>query len=76
VLRAAGDPRAAAILAAGRDLVLARAAQFSGGARRRFLEAVPAHRELVRLWGDGEPSEDLLVDLAVGVAAHGAHPVG
>ena len=76
VLRAAGDPRAAAILAAGRDLVLARAAQFAEGARRRFLEAIPAHRELLRPWDHEGPGEALLVDLVVGVAAHGAHPVG
>jgi DNA-binding SARP family transcriptional activator/predicted ATPase len=51
VLRAVGDARADGVLAAGHTLLEARAAQFVDAARRsRFLNALPAHRELLAAW--------------------------
>jgi hypothetical protein len=65
VLRAAGDPRADAVLAVGYTFLQERAAQFVDEERRsRFLGNLPAHRELLAAWqargarvaGAGEPA--------------------
>ena len=53
VLRAAQDPRATDVLAAGHALLQAWAAQFDDEDRRRlFLANVPAHLWLRHLWED------------------------
>ena len=57
VLRAAQDPRATDVLAAGHALLQERAAQFDDEDRRRlFLANVPAHLWLRHLWED-HPSQ-------------------
>jgi DNA-binding SARP family transcriptional activator/predicted ATPase len=51
VLRAAGDARADAVLAAGQAFLQERAAQFVDEQRRaQFLDQLPAHRELLAAW--------------------------
>jgi tetratricopeptide (TPR) repeat protein len=51
VLRAAGDAGADEVLAAGHTFLEQRAAQFVDQERRsRFLDSVPAHRELLGTW--------------------------
>jgi hypothetical protein len=49
-LQAAGDPRAQAVLAQGRRLLMERASRLPAGAvQANYLEAIPAHRELLAL---------------------------
>jgi tetratricopeptide (TPR) repeat protein len=51
VLRAAGDARADAVLAAGHTFLQERAAQFVDEQRRaQYLNNLPAHRELLAAW--------------------------
>jgi tetratricopeptide (TPR) repeat protein len=51
VLLACGDSRADAALATGHAMLRERAAQFSDeGRRTRFLDALPAHRDLLAAW--------------------------
>jgi tetratricopeptide (TPR) repeat protein len=55
VLCANHDPRARDVLTAGYNLLQERAARISDGAlRHSFLENVPAHRELLAVWGNGQ----------------------
>jgi DNA-binding SARP family transcriptional activator/predicted ATPase len=55
VLRACGDARADAVLAAGHAFLQARAAQFVDAARRaQFLGNLPAHRALLAAWRGGD----------------------
>ena len=54
VLRVRHDPRAEELLAAGHAILLERADQFEDAARRHmFLENLPAHRDLLRMWHHG-----------------------
>jgi len=51
VLRAAGEPRAESVLAAGYALLSERAAQFDDPRRESlFIDNLPAHRTLVAEW--------------------------
>lgn len=53
VLRAAGEPRAESVLAAGYALLSERAAQFDDPRRKSlFIDNLPAHRTLVAEWRD------------------------
>lgn len=58
VLAASGDPRARELLAASHRLLEARAAEISDEELRRcYLEAVPAHRQVMEAWLEVEARE-------------------
>ena len=51
VLREGGDPRAEAILGTAHETLAARAASIDDETkRRRFLENIPHHRQIVAAW--------------------------
>lgn len=73
VLDAAGDARAAGILAAGRARILARAAALDDPDRaERYLENVPSHRALMQAWHERYPDPP---PKAASPASRGASPI-